>query len=38
MSATIWPFVAEHLGAFVIGVGCGFLLSNRFKLVRRNGE
>lgn len=34
-----WVLVAiEHLFTFGVGITVGFLLSNKFKIVRRNGN
>jgi hypothetical protein len=35
--ATFWQFAAEHIISFTGGCLVGFVLSNRYRLVRRNG-
>lgn len=36
--ANVWAVAAQHTLAFSVGVLVGFVLSNRFRIVRRNGE
>jgi hypothetical protein len=39
IDVTSWfDFAVEHFITFALGLTAGFLLSNRFKLVRRNGD
>lgn len=36
--ANLWDIAAEHITTFLLGVGVGFLVSDRYRLVRRNGN
>lgn len=33
-----WEIVFQHVITFVGGLVIGFVLSNRFKIIRRNGQ
>lgn len=37
MIASVWALAVEHVLAFALGLGVGFVLSNRFRIVKRNG-
>jgi hypothetical protein len=36
--ATWQEVVADHLASFLIGVGIGFVMANRYRIIRRNGD
>lgn len=36
--STVWQQVFEHVFSFVIGLFVGFVLSNRYRIVKRNGK
>ena len=36
-ATTIWQLAAEHGLSFLIGVACGFALTSRYRIVKRNG-
>jgi hypothetical protein len=37
IARTFWEVAAEAPWSFVIGIVAGFILSNRWKIIRRNG-
>jgi hypothetical protein len=36
--ADVWDVANQHLASFAIGAGVGFVLSNRYRITRRNGK
>jgi len=36
--ATFWTIAAEHVISFAGGVLVGFALSNRYRVIKRNGD
>jgi hypothetical protein len=37
-SETLWQLVVAAPLAFLLGLALGFILSNRYRITRRNGE
>jgi hypothetical protein len=38
MIASFWSTAAEHVFSFAAGVLLGFVISDRYRIVRRNGK
>lgn len=37
VAATAWEIAAQHVVSFALGLGLGFVLSGRYRIVKRDG-